>query len=104
MITIGSIKSESELAKRAKELLDAGHEYWKEYQKVFDSCAVIWLEADNGHFMLFTRSEYKKAITDVVWRENMFFDEPLEHPFEPSSASLSPDLFASTDSREKGKN
>jgi len=63
------IDTESELGQAAKKLVEAGYDYWKLYQKQLGSCAVVWLEMENGHFILFTRGEYKNAILDAAGRE-----------------------------------
>jgi len=62
METNKAIDPESELGKKATALLNAAYDYWEIYQKELGCAAVIWLEADNGHFILFTRSEYKDEI------------------------------------------
>ncbi len=80
MQTNTAIPKDSELAKKAADLLKAGHEYWEEYKKTYTACAVVWLEADNGHFILFTRSEYKGDILRNV--PLVAFDKPLTKPFE----------------------
>lgn len=64
------IEHESELFVKAKALIEAGHNYWKQYQKdVGGSAAVVWLECENGHFVLFTRGEYKDSILSAANRE-----------------------------------
>lgn len=82
MTTNKNIDSKSDLAKKGLALLEAAHEYWKQYQKdVGCPGAVVWLENDNGHFVLFTRSEYKQAIMAAAGRE-CFGQERLFSPFE----------------------
>ena len=70
MMTNKAIDSGSELALKGMALLEAAHEYWKQYRKdVSGPSAVVWLENSNGHFILFTRSEYKEAIMAAANRE-----------------------------------
>jgi len=77
-----TIQRDSELEKRGKVLIEAGSEYWDEYQRVCGSSAVVWLEMDNGHFILFTRSEYKQ---DIMYRVPALQDEGgMVRPFEPN--------------------
>ena len=71
METNKRISPNSTLGKKAKSLLKAAHEYWEVYQKEVGPDAVVWLENDNGCFVLFTRSEYKTSIMAVVSRECM---------------------------------
>ena len=66
METNVNISAESELGQKAAKLLEAGYDYWAAYQRVFQSGAVVWLEGDNGHFILFTRSEYKNDILQAA--------------------------------------
>ena len=69
METNKNIKQDSILGQKAKALLIAAHEYWKVYQKELGNSAVVWLEGDNGHFILFTRSEYKDVFMATVSKE-----------------------------------
>lgn len=73
------IKKDSSLHTKGKALLLAAYEYWKEYSKLGEPSAVVFLEDDSGHFVLFTRSEYRREIMSVI--DNMG-EEPLVHPFE----------------------
>lgn len=82
MTTNATIDPESGLAKRGAELIEAAYAYWKEYRKTIGGpSAVVWLEADNGHFILFTRGEYKDAIMSAANRE-CAGAEALFKPFE----------------------
>lgn len=47
------------LERAAKELLAAAHAFWLEHQKLGGPRAVVWLEDTSGHFIVFTRGEYK---------------------------------------------
>ncbi len=76
-----SIKKDTELYKKAQALLTCAYEYWQEYRKLGEPSAVVFVEANSGHFVLFTRSEYKEAIMSVV-RTETYGEPPLEHPFE----------------------
>lgn len=82
MQTNKTIDSESELASKGRALIEAAHAYWQQYQKECGGpSAVVWLEADNGHFVLFTRSEFKREIMAAAHRECA--GEPrLFKPFE----------------------
>lgn len=76
-----SISLNSVLGKASQKLIKAAYDYWKVYQKQVGPCAVVWVEGDDGHFVLFTRSEYKDAIMSSANRETMH--EPiLFKPFE----------------------
>jgi len=66
MQTNKQIKQGSELQKAGQNLLQAAHDYFKVYQKELGSSAIVWLEDDSGHFVLFTRSEYKSDIMSRV--------------------------------------
>lgn len=70
MTTNKTIAKDSEIEVAAKALIQAAHEYWQVYQRELGSSAVVWVEADNGHFVLFTRSEYREAILGQVNRES----------------------------------
>lgn len=75
------IDPDSELARKGTALIEAAYEYWQQYQKDVGSGAVVTLEADCGHFVLFTRGEYKAAIMEVAHRE-CAGEEHLFRPFE----------------------
>lgn len=81
-----TIKRDSELYRKAEALLKAAHEYWQEYKTLGEPSAVVTVEAESGHFVLFTRSEYKQAIMGVVHRET-FGEPPMEHPFEDEGSN-----------------
>jgi hypothetical protein len=74
------ISAKTKLYKKGNRLLKAAHEYWEEYQKECGPAAVVWLDNDNGHFVLFTRSEYKKDIIPnaILMRNNLTLDRPFE--------------------------
>lgn len=69
MTTNKTITKDSEMETAAKALLQAAHNYWEIYQRELGPSAVVWVEADNGHFILFTRSEYKAVIMETATRE-----------------------------------
>ncbi len=81
MTTNLEIKKDSELYLKAQALLKSAYEYWQEYSKLGEPSAVVFVEANDGHFVLFTRSEYKSDIMRVVSRET-YGEPPMEHPFE----------------------
>jgi len=74
------MSSETRLQELGQKLIEAAYDYWKEYQKVHESRAVVWLEDTSGHFILFTRSEYKSKILENVF--SLDHRPPLDHPFE----------------------
>lgn len=80
MQTNKTIERDSELYKKAMDLFNAANEYWKEYQRVIGSAAVVWIENDNGHFILFTRSEYKSSILSqaMIESNNVSMFSPFE--------------------------
>lgn len=84
MTTNKTISTDSELARKGMALLEAANEYWKQYQMdVGGPSAVVWIDNEEGHFVLFTRSEYKAAIMETANRECA--GEPrLFEPFETS--------------------
>lgn len=70
MTTNKVISLDTELHAKGEALLKAAHEYWECYRtQVGGPAAVVWLEADNGHFILFTRGEYKASIIQAANRE-----------------------------------
>jgi hypothetical protein len=80
MQTNKTIAVNSELHRKGRDLLRAAYEYWRVYQKELGGSAVVWLEDDNGHFVLFTRSEYREEIMRVV--PLVVSKEPLVYLFE----------------------
>lgn len=82
MITNKAVSRDSELFAKGQALIKAAHEYWEQYQKDVGSSAVVWLEAENGHFVLFTRSEYKDEIMRSAVQETRG-EKVLFTPFEP---------------------
>lgn len=81
METNKTIAKDSELADRARALLSAAYDYWQTYQKECARGAVVWLEGDDGHFVLFTRSEYKESIMASVYREGLRNEPAMFDPF-----------------------
>lgn len=79
MMTNNTIDPKSNLSKKAKKLMEAAYEYWEVYTKECGRGAVCWLENDNGHFVLFTRGEYKDAIMHAAHRET----RDAVHMFDP---------------------
>jgi len=43
-----------ELKDKGQNLISAAYEFWKVHQKLQGPRAVVWLEASDGHFVLFT--------------------------------------------------
>lgn len=80
MHTNANTEVEQELNEAGKNLISAAYEFWLVHQKHCGSNAVVWLIDDNGHFVLFTRSEYRDAILKAAGIETR--DElPLQNPF-----------------------
>lgn len=75
-----SIAKDSKLYDLGQKLIEAGHDYWEEYQRQCGPSAVVWLELDNGHFVLFTRSEYKEDIMRYV--PMLQSEAGMVHPFQ----------------------
>lgn len=73
-------RPQDELQRKAEALIAAAEEYWQEYQRTLYPSAVVWLKADNGQFVLFTRGEYLPRIMEVVDYINAS-EPPLETLF-----------------------
>jgi len=71
---------QDELQHKAVALIAAAEDYWQEYQRTMHPNAVVWLKADNGQFVLFTRGEYLGRIMAVVDYINAS-EPPLETLF-----------------------
>ena len=72
-------KTKEELKNKGQELISAAYEFWEVHQNIEGPRAVVWLEASDGHFVLFTRGEYKNKIMSVV--ETLNEEIPLDEPF-----------------------
>ena len=88
MQTNKTIQRGEKLDDAAKRLLEAAYNYWEQYQADLGPSAVVWVEADNGHFILFTRSEYKSAIVSAATRECRG-EEVMFAPFSKPNAQIS---------------
>ncbi len=66
MKTNMQIKTKTKLYKKGQALIKAALGYWKEYQKVCDRDAVVWLQTDEDELIIITRSEYKREIMAVI--------------------------------------
>jgi len=75
-----TIRTENPLHAKAEVLIKAASDYWKEYQKQSGTAAVVWLDTDCGHFVLFTRGEYRQQIMGVV--DSLRGEAGLVKPFE----------------------
>ena len=80
MITNMNTEAVEELNAAGKKLLEAAYDFWKLHQKHCGSGAVVWLNDDSGHFVLFTRGEYKDAILQAANIETRY-EKPLNNPF-----------------------
>jgi len=83
MNTNHTIKPDSELAIKGQALIAAAYDYWECHQKEAGGGAVVWLEDNSGHFVLFTRGEYKEEIMQAANREC----RNATHMFEPFTLS-----------------
>ena len=81
MNTYASTSINAELHAAAQELIAAAHAYWQLYQRHIGSAAVVWIDDTSGHFVLFTRGEYKYGLLESA---NVIANDetPMEHPFE----------------------
>ena len=79
METNRRIPEDSELAHKARALFQAARDYWEAFQCDHGPSAVVWVENDNGHFVLFTRGEYKESIMGQAYRDT----RGAEAMFEP---------------------
>jgi hypothetical protein len=55
-----------ELDKKARVLLDAAYDYWKQMQKEGKYGALFWLDDADGHTVIFTRGEYRGHLLGAV--------------------------------------
>lgn len=83
LTTNTALPKDSELYRKGQALILAAYEYWQEYRKTCTPCAVVWLEAENGHFVMFTRGEYKAGIIHAAGIETSG-EAPLDRMFEAS--------------------
>lgn len=68
-----------ELKTKGQALLNSAYDFWKVHKSICGPRAVVWLEDDSGHFVLFTRSEYRNQIMGNITPAT---DEtPLNEPF-----------------------
>ena len=79
MQTNKTIAKDSELYKKANQFFKVAQEYWELYQKELGASAVVWIENDLGHFVLFTRSEYKSSILAQAMIESN--NSTMNNPF-----------------------
>ena len=82
-----TIPSDSELNKKAQNLINAACQYWQEYQREIGRCAVVWVETSDNHFVLFTRSEYRDSIMKEVEKIEELDGPLLFKPFEQKDKS-----------------
>ena len=71
---------EKRLQELGQKLIEAAYDYWQEFQEVHSPRAVVWLEDTSGHFILFTRGEYKEQIINNAF--GLDSRPILDHPFE----------------------
>ena len=71
----------NEFLNAAQHLIEAAHEFWMLYQQQYGSAAVVWVDSVDGHFVLFTRGEYKQGILEYA-KLIAETGQPMEHPFE----------------------
>ena len=75
-----SLKKSSPLYDRGQTLILAAQEYFDEYKASGGYGAVVWLRADNGSFIAFTRGEYFDEFMTFV-RSINGGEAPLDNPF-----------------------
>lgn len=56
------------LAKAGEEFLEARLRYWEAAHKAGIGGAVMWLTAENGAMVMYTRGEYRQTILANVYR------------------------------------
>ncbi len=81
MRTNKEVEEGTELYDVGMKLMQAAYDYWEVYQKKVGSAAVVWVENDNGTFLLFTRGEYKENILRSAKIEIPFEAENMFNPF-----------------------
>ena len=69
----------AELKIKGQELIDAAYEFWRVHQRLAGPRAVVWVESADGHFVLFTRGEYRDVILRNI--EPLSEEIPLDAPF-----------------------
>jgi len=82
MQTNTNTEANQELNEAGKKLIEAAYEFWQVHQKHCGPSAVVWLndDAQTGHFVLFTRGEYKDAILRAAGIETRG-ERVLQNPF-----------------------
>jgi hypothetical protein len=69
----------AELQEAGQKLIEAALEFWKLHQKLAGPRAVVWLEDTSGHFVVFTRSEYREQLLHNI--SPISEETPLHDPF-----------------------
>lgn len=55
-----------DLDAKARVLLDAAYDYWREMQRAGRHGAIFWLDDADGHTVIFTRGEYRGHLLGAV--------------------------------------
>jgi hypothetical protein len=79
METNMNLEVNEELKAKGQALLTAAYEFWKAHQRLAGRNAVVWLDDTSGHFVLFTRGEYKSQIIQNI--HPLMGEIPLKDPF-----------------------
>lgn len=55
-----------ELDEKARRLLEAAYDYWKQAQKEGIGGGIVWLDDADGHTVIFTRGEYRSHLLSGI--------------------------------------
>lgn len=59
----------ADLSAVGKDFIDAGKRYWEAFHKAgLKGDAVVWLTADTGEMVIFTRGEYRQTLMANIER------------------------------------
>ena len=59
-----------------QHLLDAAMAFWRVHRRLAGPRAVVWLSGRDGHFVLFTRGEYREQLMRNI--EPLSEETPLD--------------------------
>ncbi len=72
-------ETHEELREKGQSLIAAARAFWEIHRKLAGPRAVVWLKDNSGHFILFTRGEYKTQIMSNI--SPLSEETPLSDPF-----------------------
>jgi hypothetical protein len=72
-------ETHAELKEKGQVLINAAREFWLVHRRIGGPRAVVWLTADDGSMVLFTRGEYRSTIMRNI--EPLTEETPLQEPF-----------------------